>query len=82
MKYKEANIPHYLKLKVYHRRPESDDVSTWTTEATLYTADNQLAGYGLAKCNPKDNPSRKVGRAIAVGRALKDARNRGWGMQS
>jgi len=34
---------------------------------------NRVLGVGVAYCCPKDVPSRSIGRAIALGRARKDA---------
>ena len=69
MKYKEANIPEGLRLHVRHFSSVHSS-SKWITEARLMRDGVEVA-YGVSSCNPKDNPSRKIGRAIAVGRALR-----------
>lgn len=67
MKYTEKTMPPHLRLKVKHYH---DPRGQWCTAVWLYEGETRVAS-GLSICNPKDNPSRKVGRAIAVGRALK-----------
>lgn len=66
-KYKESNTPDHLALQVrYHKGKK------WVTVAKLYVrATGELASWGQSICSPRDNPNRKIGRAIAVGRALK-----------
>lgn len=73
MKYKESNVPDHLQLRVYYdtkfRNPASGEL--WTTRA--YLIDKVTGGIvarGESRCCPRDNPNRKIGRAIAVGRAL------------
>ena len=45
----------------------------YMTIAKVYTKDGTCLGEGKAMCARHDNPRRDVGRAIAVGRAMKDA---------
>ncbi len=66
-KYKETNIPKGIRLQVrYHRGP------LWFTFCRLYDeGSGALLSHGQARCSKQDNPNKKIGRAIAVGRALK-----------
>jgi len=57
-KLREANIPIATKGGV--------------TEVFVLTADGILVGRGRATCSPLDAYNKHVGRAIALGRALKD----------
>lgn len=41
------------------------------TEAWIFDEEGKLVSYGEAKCGKRDNWSRKIGREIATGRALK-----------
>ena len=66
-KYKESNIPDHLRLQVHYHKGIK-----WVTTAKLYVRDtDELVAFAVAKCSPRDNHNRKIGRAIAVGRALK-----------
>ena len=78
MRYVEANIPEGFRLKVrYYTRlrnhrgkyPPCD--AKWFTIAKLYDKNDLLCGHGQSSCSERDTPNRKVGRAIAVGRAVK-----------
>jgi hypothetical protein len=81
-KFTEANIPANLRLHVHHVR--EPDFRTQhmhyagVTVARLYErGSDRLVSEGVAYCNLwKDHPSKKIGRAIAVGRALKEAKHR------
>ena len=81
-KYTEKNIPDGLFVKVRHYNERNSDSLNklgikWYTEAYLCERGEDKHSYtalscGLSSCSLKDNPSRKIGRAIAVGRALKN----------
>lgn len=87
-KYVEKNIHPSIRLRVVHMKdPVYDpDANVWRfhyngiTKAELYDRESgRLLAEGLASCkydehNDKfvDVPNKKIGRAIAVGRALKD----------
>ncbi len=43
----------------------------WYTRAVLLDSNGADVAQGVAECSHRDNPSKKIGRAIAVGRALK-----------
>lgn len=64
--YKEKDVPDYLRVHVRYNRCER-----WQTYCRLYDEDDNLVAWGAAFCSARDNPVRKIGRAIAVGRALK-----------
>lgn len=67
-KYIEANIPDTLRAEVRYLK---DPV--WVTTCQLIEeATGICRGTGLAVCSVKDQPVRKIGRAMAVGRALKN----------
>lgn len=79
MTYVEGNIPDYLALRVRYitacrarSKAEAEALPRWTTIATLYDrATGEEVARAVANCGPRDNPSRKIGRAVAVGRAFK-----------
>jgi len=82
IKFIEANIPENLHLKVHHlhrgkiSKSQLKRIGQHNTEyvtlARLYDRDTNLVGEGKATCSNRDNPSRSVGRAVAVGRALQE----------
>lgn len=41
------------------------------TRCVLYEPGSNLVSFGQAVCSDKDNPNKKIGRSIAVGRAKK-----------
>ena len=50
----------------------SDQLPKWQTSCTLIDRDTrQVVAYHQAHCSDDDQPVRKIGRAIAVGRAFK-----------
>jgi hypothetical protein len=80
-KYVESNIPHTTHLRVRHiKQPvfNANHDNLWrfhytgTTVAELFDESGQRIASAVAKCGPNDQPNRKIGRAIAVGRALKN----------
>ncbi len=81
MKLTEANVPDHIRVHVvylFDGRLSKNQLkkigktrTEYVTIAKLFTRETgRLVGEGLAACSHTDNPSRKVGRAIAVGRAL------------
>ena len=66
-KYTEANIPEGIRAEVrYLKEPN------WITHCFLVEdATGVVVASGLAVCSLKDKPVRKIGRAMAIGRALK-----------
>lgn len=68
MKFVESNVPE--GIRVYVRRFVSND--EYVTKCDLIEeGSNAIVCSAEARCHPNDNPSRKIGRAIAVGRAVK-----------
>lgn len=73
MKYTEKNVPNHLLVRVRHVHVDHIDAKVrYMTTCTLRDRETRaLKAVGMAFCSWKDQPSRKIGRAIAVGRALK-----------
>ncbi len=77
----EANVPEHLRVHVvylFKGRLSKNQLKKigktntgYVTIAKLFTREGgRLVAEGRASCSQTDNPSRKVGRAVAVGRAL------------
>jgi len=79
-RYSETKIPEGLHLQVLHSsslgRQTAPSTKKWETIAHLVDTKNYVVATGKSQCSDLDNPNRKVGRAIAVGRALKDYQER------
>ena len=80
MKYTEQTVPEGVRVHVVHlhegncSRNKLKSIGQTTTKyvtiAKLIDERNgQVIGMGKAVCSKVDSPTRKVGRAIAVGRA-------------
>ena len=73
-KYTEKDVPSSLRLRVRYitrLRGGMEDLPKWQTQARLLDREtNTLVAMGIAECGDKDTPSKKIGRAIAIGRAL------------
>jgi hypothetical protein len=75
-------VPDHLRVHVvylYEGRTSRNQLkkigqtnTRYVTIAKLKDQDDNIVGEGLAACSQGDNPSRKVGRAVAVGRALQE----------
>lgn len=66
-KYTEANMPLGMKAEVRYLKG-----SRWVTSCHLVdTATDKVVSHGTAICSARDKPVRKIGRAMAIGRALK-----------
>jgi len=74
----ESAVPEHLRLKVSHLH---DGNSTehdrrghkYATIAKLFhKEDGFQVAEGVAYCSNRDVPTRKVGRMVAIGRALKE----------
>lgn len=87
----EVLLPQYIRARVrYYHEGNSSDIQrqhiasvqgghspSYVAECRLVDINrNRCIGYGVSACSPKDNPSRKIARAIAVGRAMKNATQR------
>ena len=69
-KYKESQIPEHLYP--YVRYTKGLPGTPWGTTCILRDKEtNEEVARANAFCSDKDQPVRKIGRAIAVGRALK-----------
>lgn len=77
-KYTEQNVPKNLIVKVnhFHNGNSSKRMrhgKDYLTRCQLIDRETgELMGYGTAECHKGEAPRREVGRAVAVGRALKD----------
>jgi len=84
---KTHQVPKGYKIHIHHFRrykgvegyiQKSEDMNghqirpnAGLTEAWLVDDEGKLVSYGEAKCGKRDNFSKKIGRNIATGRALK-----------
>lgn len=77
IKFVESNIPSQVKVVVKYttrlRNPEnSKHLPKWYTLCELVDRETgERLAYAHSNCNEDDQPVRKIGRAIAVGRAYK-----------
>lgn len=72
MKYIEKNVPESLRVEVHHNRLPTHPKARYETVCILRDRrTGEMLARATSRCSLKDQPSRKVGRAIAVGRALK-----------
>ncbi len=67
-----ARYKHQHRLVTFNR-PISAQVPVWrfTTHAQVLATDGTVIAEGDAICRPEDQFSRKIGRDISLGRALK-----------
>lgn len=82
MKYVESNIPSKLRVFVrYTTRFRAPDQSKylpkWHTQCELVDEEGNVVAFASSNCNEEDQPVRKIGRAIAVGKAFKKWYTRG-----
>ena len=80
IKFVESNVPEHLRVCVtylFEGRVSKTQLkkigqtrTTYVTLARLKDPDGTVVAEGQSACSSKDCPSRKVGRAVAVGRAL------------
>jgi hypothetical protein len=73
-------LPEGYYVKYRHNRVTTDGEFTagnapgakgGETEARIYGPDDSLVALGIATCHERDNFCRRIGRDIALGRALK-----------
>lgn len=77
MKMIEKNLPEGMKVRVHHQHLDNGRLDN--TVAVVYDADSgEELGFGRALVNHRKekSPSRKIGRAVAVGRAMTKALGR------
>lgn len=77
VRYVEGNIPEGIKVHVRYttrfRSPDnSQHLPKWYTECRLICEETgKTVSFASSNCNEEDQPVRKIGRAVAVGRAFK-----------
>lgn len=65
----------FIVARLVHLTPatasgRARDKKKWKTVAEVVDTYNGTRATGIAWCSKRDNPSRKVGREIAIGRAV------------
>lgn len=78
----EANLPAHLRAHVVYLHPfkcsknklkkAGRTKTEYVTIAKLLNDDDDVVAEGRAACSREDKPNRRVGRAIAIGRAMKE----------
>lgn len=68
MKFVESNVPEGIKVFV---RRFTDNGEYVTKCELIEEQSNAIVCAAESRCHPNDNPNRRIGRAIAVGRAIK-----------
>jgi len=56
---------------VFRHLRDDDNIIRATTCDLIEDNSGETLSYGVATVSPRDNPSKKIGRAISVGRAMK-----------
>lgn len=73
-KYTESNCPKGIVIRVWHHN-NPPGPTRWATRCALFYTEDTDFDYPIletwAHCHNKDQPNRRIGRKIAVGRALK-----------
>lgn len=88
IRYVESNIPSSLRVRVNYvsryRHPEQlASLPKWHTTATLIDKNSgAVVARATSSCNETDQPVRKIGRAVAVGRAFKSYYKDRYALQS
>jgi len=77
LKYTESNVPKNTYIRVHYlTQGKVQGMPSNVKRVTIATLKHSISGKklseGVSFCDNKDNDNRKIGRAIAVGRALKD----------
>jgi len=68
-KYTDKHIPEGVLVRYFHIRVGTRIVETVCNLVEELSGD--ILATGHSHVSPKDNPSKKIGRAISIGRALK-----------
>lgn len=73
----EANVPVECSLRVVHLHEGNSSKrqrrgASFLTIAKLIDHQGEVVSIGYAQCRSTDVPNRRVGRHVAVGRALKN----------
>lgn len=76
-------LPAGYTVRYRHRREPlgwqgPPDPKGGETEARVYGPDDSLVAIGIATCHIRDNFCRRIGRDIALGRALKQLKGKPW----
>jgi len=76
-KYTEDMLPqgHRVRVKHFHNGNSSEefrDHKPYVTLASVLDTNQVPVGFGVSACSKRDTPNRKLGRQIAIGRAVKD----------
>jgi len=77
MRFVESNIPTGVLVQVRYtsrfRNPENSmHLPKWFTQCQLVDAESgEVLSFAHSNCDESDQPVKKIGRAIAVGRAFK-----------
>ena len=72
----------FLRLRHLHKDNSDEDqregpkgeILEYVTIAQLYNEHEEIVGFGISFCSPRDVPNRKLGYAIARNRAIKEYR--------
>jgi len=72
----ESNLPPMYRLEVFQIPNPLTTIAMIFVEAKVEHMPDTPIGVGQSVCGPKDKPSFQQGRAIAVGRAIRDYKNR------
>lgn len=67
---REFQVVRLVHLTPISASRKARDGKVWKTVATVKDMYNGVEATGIAWCGRKDNPSRKTGRNIAIGRAV------------
>lgn len=77
VRYVEGNIPEGIRVHVRYttrfRSPDnSQHLPKWYTSCELVCEQTgEVVSFASSNCNEEDQPVKKIGRAVAVGRAFK-----------
>jgi len=76
VKFTEGNLPLRVRVSVQYIQPSHvvgmpKDMKRMTIATLIDRSTNELLAKAVSVCNNRDNDNRKIGRAIAVGRAYK-----------
>jgi len=76
IKYVESNVPKNISVRVQYLKGDMPGMPKDTKRITVATLVNNQTGQQVSRavsvCRHSDNDNRKIGRAIAVGRAVKE----------
>ena len=70
-RFTERHIPEGIRAKFTHCR-DNDRIIFKTICNLIHETSGIILVTGCARVSPRDNPSKKIGRDISLGRALKE----------